>query len=128
VYGVHDVRCEAEYIGPAGSLTDCGCAERVVPGVALHGNTEDNTDAQAPADPPTDHDEPEPTERDLARLIADRLTGNELLPGRWVILDATPVDVGIELRVVTWGPSTEPSARTEARHVLQLVQEDAPTP
>ena len=126
---VHDVQCEAEYIGPAGSLTDCGCAERAAhPVVALPGNTEDNTGAQAPADPPTDHGEPEPTERDLARLIADRLTGNELLPGRWVILDATPDDDEIVLRVVTWGPSVEPSARTEARYILQLAEESPPTP
>jgi hypothetical protein len=95
VYGVHDVRCEAHYLSSTGTPPNCGCAERVDPGVALPSNTEDSAGAQAPADPPTDHGEPEPTERD---------------------------------RVVTWGPSTEPSARTEARYVLQLVQEDAPTP
>jgi len=61
-------------------------------------------------------------------MIAYRLTGNELLPGRWVVLDATPVDDGIELRVVTWGPSFEPSARTETRHILKLVQEDQEEP
>ena len=67
-------------------------------------------------------------ERDLTQIVADRLTGNELLPGAWVILDATPVDDVIMLRVVTWGPSTEPSARTENRYVLQLTRENAPTP
>jgi len=128
VYGVHDVQCEAHYLSSTGRPPNCGCAERVDPGVALPSNTEDSAGAQAPADPPTDHGEPEPTERDLARLIADRLTGNELLPGRWVILDATPDDDEIVLRVVTWGPSVETSARTEARYVLKLVQEDAPTP
>ena len=119
VYGVHDAQCEAEYLNSTGAPTDCGCAERVVPGVALHGNTEDTAGAV--------EDEPS-TAGGLALLIADRLTGNELLPGRWVILDATPVDDVIELRVVTWGPSVEPSARTEARYVLRLVQEHPPTP
>ena len=73
---------------------------------------------------------PEPGDdpRDLAQMIAARLTGNELIPNRWVILKADVIGEVIVLRVVTWGPSTEPSARTEARYVLQLTRENVPTP
>jgi len=120
VYGVHDVQCEAEYIGPAGSLTDCGCTERAVSSdVALPGNTEDTAGAV---------EDEQSTAGDLTQMIADRLTGNELLPGRWVILDATPVEDVIVLRVVTWAPSVEPSARTEARYVLRVEPEHPPAP
>jgi len=109
--GPHDDMCEAEYIGPGGRLTDCGCDERAAhPVVYLPGSTED------------------PGVPDLARVIADRLTGNEQLPGQWVILNADAVGDAIELRVVTWGSSLGPSPRTEARYVLRLVQEDREEP
>ena len=119
VHGVHDAQCEAHYLSSTGRPPDCGCAERVVPGVALPSNTEDTAGAG--------EDEPS-TAGDLTRLIADRLSGNELLPGAWVILDATPVNDVIVLRVVTWGPSFETSARTEARYVLRLDPEHPPAP
>jgi len=105
----HDDRCEVEYTG---RLTGCGCAERAAyPLITLPGNTEDVADVP-----------------NLARIVADRLSGNELLSGAWVILDATPVDDGIVLRVVTWGSSLGPSPRTESRYVLRLAQENPPTP
>lgn len=108
----HDDRCEAEYIGPAGSLTDCGCAERAeYPLITLPGNTEDAVGVP-----------------DLARVVAARLTGNELLPGLWVILQADAIGDAIELQVVTWGSSLGPSPRTESRYVLRLAQENPPTP
>jgi len=72
-------------------------------------------------------DEPS-TAGDLARIVADRLTGNELLTGAWVILDAFPVGAVIVLRVVTWAPSTGVSSRTETRYVLRLDPEHAPAP
>jgi len=124
---MHDAQCEAHYLSSTGRPPTCGCAERVAPPViTLPANAEDTIGAQAPADLPVDRDEP--TERDLTQIVADRLTGNEWFPGSWVILDAIPVDDVIILRVVTWGPSTEPSARTENRYVLQLTRENAPTP
>ena len=108
----HDDMCEAEYIGPAGGMTDCGCAERAAyPVITMPGSTENTADLP-----------------DLARVIADRLTGNEQLPGQWVILEADATGDAIELRVVTWGSSLGPSPRTEARYVLRLDREDPPTP
>ena len=65
---------------------------------------------------------------DLARIVAARLSGNELLTGAWVILDAIPVDDVIVLRVVTWAPSAGVSSRTEARYVLRLDPEHPPAP
>ncbi len=114
----HDDQCEAGYIGPAGSLTDCGCPERAAyPLITLPGSTEDTAPGDGQA-----------TGGDLARIIAGRLTGNEQLPGRWVILEADATDDAIELRVVTWGSSVEPSARTEARYVLRRAPENPSTP
>ncbi len=102
----HDDMCEAEYteyIGPAGGMTDCGCAERAAyPVITMPGSTEN---AGVP---------------DLARVIADRLTGNEQLPGQWVILEADAIGDAIELRVITWGSSLGPSPRTETRYTLSL--------
>jgi len=72
--------------------------------------------------------EPRDDPRDLAQMVADRLTGNELIPNRWVILKADVIGNVIALRVVTWGSSVEPSARTEARYILKLVQEHPPAP
>ena len=66
-----------------------------------------------------------PTAGELARIIADRLTGNEIIPGAWVILNAVPVDDGIVLRVVTWGPPGV-SVRGEARYVLRLTPDCPP--
>ena len=68
-----------------------------------------------------------PTAGELARIIADRLTGNEIIPGAWVILRAVPGDDAIALTVVTWGPPGA-SARAEARYVLQLTEESPPAP
>ena len=120
VYGVHDVQCEAHYLSSTGRPPDCGCAERVASSaVALPGNAEDTAGVV---------EDGLSTAGDLTQMIADRLTGNELIPNRWVILKADVIGDVIVLRVVTWGPSVETSARTEARYVLRLVQENPPTP
>jgi len=126
---MHDAQCEAHYLSSTGRPPDCGCDARAAhPVITLPVNTEDAIDAQAPADLPADHDEPGAGERDLTQIVADRLTGNEWLPGAWVILNAIPNGAEIVLQVVTWESSVEPSARTEDRYVLQLVREDVATP
>jgi len=120
VYGVHDVQCEAHYLSSTGRPPDCGCAERVASSaVALPGNAEDTAGVV---------EDEQSTVGDLARIVAARLSGNELLTGAWVILDAIPVDDVIVLRVVTWAPSAGVSSRTEARYVLRLDPEHPPAP
>lgn len=81
---------------------------------------------ECPLDPatgvaaPVDPESPGVTARDLAEVIAGRLQGVTPTPSGWVQLDGSVTGEQVMVKVTTWTPASQLSARRERTHPVNL--------